>query len=350
MSDLGVAGAEQVSGGVEFDTTPEQLHRAHLELGLASHLRVRVATFRARAFDELVKRASRVDWHRWLHADRPLRVAATSRRSRLYHTKAIVERLQTALAGSLGTAPPEGDDTSPVLAARFERDRCTLSLDTSGEPLHRRGYRLATAKAPLREDLARALVVISGWEAKGPLHDPFCGSGTVAIEAARLARRMAPGRQRRFALEDTPLFDAILWERLLAESDARALPAAPAPLFASDRDPGAVEAARANADRAGVAADLHLEQAAVSDAPFTREPLADHGALVTNPPHGHRVGKRPNLAPLYQTLGRLLADRPESFRVALLVTDRRLALRTALPLETALVTDQGGHRVRLMRA
>lgn len=350
ITTVGGTEAQELAGGVAFSASGPVLHRAHLELGVASHVRVRVATFRARAFGELVKRAGAVDWRSWIDPGQPLGFRATSRRSRLYHTKAIVERVRTAVTDALGATPPEGGDSDPTLVARFEHDECTLSLDTTGAPLHRRGYRLATAKAPLREDLARALVALSRWEAGGPLFDPFCGSGTIAIEAALVARRIAPGRGRSFALERTPLFDAATWDRVCAEAEARALASCPVPIVASDRDAGAVRAAGDNAERAGVRSDLRIERAALSDAPFTQGPLPEHGALLTNPPHGGRVGKAPRLGPLYQTLGRLLAERPASFRVALLVADRRLALRTGLPLETAALTDQGGHRVRILRA
>ncbi len=342
LAALGAA-PDVVRGGVEVDADPTRLHRAHLETGLASHLLVRVQAFRAHSFAELERGATRVDWARFLSPGAPLAFRARAKKSRLYHTGAIAERVRGAVEAQLG-ALPEPDDGAPALLARIERDRCTLSLDTSGEPLHRRGYRLATGKAPLREDLARALVRVSGWDPETPLADPFCGSGTIAIEAAILARGLPPGRLRAFALERTPLFDATLFGRLRAEAEARALERAPAPIWASDRDPGAVEATRANAERAGVLADLRLDQTPLGKARIAAD-APPRGALVTNPPHGERVGDPRTLRALHQTLGRIV---PPEWRVALLVRDRRLALATGLDLHTALLTDSGGSKVRMM--
>lgn len=340
---------EIVAGGVELEGDATMLHRAHLELGLASHVLVRIADFRAPGFPELAQRAAKVRWRDWLRPGEPIRLRARARASRLYHTGGIVERVRGAIERQLGALPDaDADDDSPSILARMERDRCTLSLDTSGAPLHRRGYRLASAKAPLREDLARALVRASGWDPGTPLADPFCGSGTIAIEAALLARRIAPGRLRSFALERTPLFEQAIWERLREDAAARALPHAPSPIFASDRDAGAVEAARGNAERAGVLSDLQLDQATLSRAPFAAEPIPPRGALVTNPPHGRRIGDDRGLRPLYQSLGALVRRLPPEWRIALLVSHRRLALATGLPLETALLTDQGGTKVRVM--
>ena len=147
---------------------------------------------------------------------------------------------------------------------RLFRDECTVSADASGELLHRRGYRLATAKAPLRETLAAAMLVGTGWDGSAPLIDPMCGSGTIPIEAALLARRMPPGMTRRFAFMRWPGHDRAAWERLVEQARERALPRAPAPILGSDRDAGAVAASVANAERAGVAGDVEWRRAAIS--------------------------------------------------------------------------------------
>jgi hypothetical protein len=156
---------------------------------------------------------------------------------------------ETATAG--GDEP--NDDGRQLLVVRLLNDRCTLSLDSSGALLHQRGYRLASGKAPLRETLGAALLLASGWAPGTPLVDPFCGSGTLAIEGAMLARRMAPGRGRGFALEHWPDVEPAILARVRDEARERELPSAGAPIVASDRDAGAIDAARANAERAGVA-------------------------------------------------------------------------------------------------
>src|SRR5690606_37236797 len=171
-----------------------------------SRVLVRVATFRARTFAELERRAGRVAWDRWVGAGRAVRLRVTSRKSRLYHTGAIAERIIGQIervAGPLahvstGSASDDEADGAEgrdeqLFIVRFLRDECTISVDTSGELLHRRGYRQALAKAPLRETIAAAMLLASGWDGRSPLVDPFCGSGTIPIEAALLACRIPPG-------------------------------------------------------------------------------------------------------------------------------------------------------------
>lgn len=345
---LGETGSPE-RGGVTIRLDRAGLHRLLLETGLGAHVLVRIASFRAHTFAELERAASRIEWGEWLREGEPRVFRARSRASRLYHTGAITERIERVVTAAVGPAETAGAGTAePVIAARFERDVCTLSLDVSGEPLHRRGYRLAGTKAPLREDLARALVIASGWDAASPLADPFCGAGTIAIEAAMIARGLAPGRLRRFGLERTALFDEALISTARETADARAIRGSAAPIFASDRDEGAVRATRENAERAGVAGDLRIASAALSAAPFLAEPSAT-GALVTDPPHGRRLGDARRLRSLYQSLGRVAGELP-GWTIALTATDRRLALATGLPLETALLTDHGGTKLRFLVA
>ena len=191
----------------------------------------------------------------------------TSRKSRLYHQDAIAQRLRTYLHDSAVTTAPD-DSEAPaagqLITVRLFRDHCTVSVDSSGDLLHRRGYRLATAKAPLRETLGAAMLLAAGWDGTAPLLDPMCGSGTIPIEAALLARRIAPGLHRRFAFEDWPGFDAEAWQRLREKAVDQVRPAAPVPILGSDRDEGAVAAAVANAERAGVARDIEFQRAAIS--------------------------------------------------------------------------------------
>lgn len=358
---LGLGTSNEVPGGVELEGDHDILWRANLELGLASHVLVRVAELGAKHFGELVRKTARVDWSKWLRPDVPVRVHATARASKLYHTQAIAQRVEHGIAEGLGVdslsvatdrkekVGSSGSGAAVAVHARFERDVCTLSIDASGEPLHRRGYRLATAKAPLREDLARALLLASGWDRASPLVDPMMGAGTIVIEGALLARRLPPARLReRFSFMDLVGFDPARWQQIRADADARAFDGLDFPIHGRDRDPGAVEAARANAERAGVLADLDLRQAPLGPRLWPDDPAPARAALVTNPPHGRRVGDRKSLTRLHQRLGQLAGVLPSEWQVALLTSDRRLALRTGLPLHTAILTDQGGTKVRMM--
>jgi putative N6-adenine-specific DNA methylase len=317
--------------------------RAARWLGTASHLMLRVAEFRCRAPGELERKAAELPWRAWLRADVPLAIRATSRASRVFHTGLIAERLRAAIARALGAAPPppaSADAAAARLQARFQRDVCTLSLEATTTPLHRRGYRLEGARAPLREDLAHALVLASGWLPGEALLDPFCGSGTIAIEAAGIARGLAPGRLRAPALEHLALWDASAWRAAAAETRAAHAPA----ISASDRDAGAIVAARANAERAGVADAIAFERAAVTKSPWLAEPgsAPPSGVLVTNPPFGRRVSEAKKLETLYQALGHRAARLGPGWRVALLAHDARLARRTGLALAVAFTTKHGG--------
>lgn len=337
------------AGGVSFEGSLLDVARANLWLRIASRVLVRVTAFPARALGELERKAGLVDWTRWLPAGVPVRIRVTSKKSRLYHQKAIAERIGNALVAagfSLagGEIDPEGDGTGEqLLVVRLQRDDCTISLDSSGELLHRRGYRLQTAKAPLRETLAAALLAATGWDGTTPLLDPFCGSGTIPIEAALLARRIPPGRHRRFACEQWPGWDPSAWQRLLAEADAGTRPIT-VPIVGSDRDQGAVGAARANAERAGVAGEIEWRQQSLSDL----DPPAGPGALISNPPYGVRVGEVKALKALYGRLGEVAREQLPGWSLALLLPQEPLERPTALRWNKLFTSNNGGLKVRCM--
>jgi putative N6-adenine-specific DNA methylase len=348
-------------GGVAWEGTRAQLYAANLRLRTASRLLLRVAEFRARTFFELERHARRLPWERFVRPGRAVRLRVTARKSKLYHEGAIAERLLEALERKVGgvgsTAAARGEEAEEegaeeqLFVVRFHYDRCTLSADASGALLAYRGYRQAVAKAPLRETLAAAVLLGSGWDGRSPLLDPMCGSGTLAIEGALLARRIAPGLShpdgvRRYAFQEWPDFDGRLWEQTVERARGEALPAAGVPLHASDRDAGAVEAARANAERAGVLSDLALEVRPLSGV----EPPPGAGWLVSNPPYGVRVGESTPLRNLYAALGRFARERLPGWRVALLSADRTLEGHTGLRFTEALRTRNGGIPVRLVVA
>lgn len=349
LAALGAASPREEAGGVSVLADPRLFHRIHLEVGLGLRVQVTLAAERVAHLSALATLAARLPWERYLPAGRPVAIHATSRRSRIYHTGAIVERVAAGVARRLGALPdaPVAASEPTAVHVRFDADRCALSVDTSG-PLHRRGYRLATAKAPLREDLARAALIASGWDRQSPLVDPFCGAGTIAIEAALLARRLPPGAGRHAPFMDGPLFSPALWAEVTAAAAAAAAPTAP-PISGSDRDAGAIAAARDNAARAGVLADVAFAEAALGAAPGLAGPHdGAAGAVVTNPPWGRRVGGKRPLRPLYQSLGARLRALPPGWRVGLVVADPALARDVDPALRSALMTDHGGVKVFLM--
>jgi putative N6-adenine-specific DNA methylase len=237
-----------------------------------------------------------------------------------------------------------GNGLPQLIVVRLADDHCTISVDSSGALLHRRGYRLATAKAPLRETLAAGMIIASGWDSVSPLLDPFCGSGTIAIEAALWAKKIPPGRARHFAFMDWPNFDAVLWKTLIEESEAKRL-FSPLKIIASDRDAGAIQAARANAARAGAAADIEFSCRAFSDI----HPPSHPGWVITNPPYGVRVSSGQDLRNLYAQLGKILRAKCPNWHLALRGDRVRILTSTGLKFGKGIPLRNGGLRVMLMQ-
>jgi putative N6-adenine-specific DNA methylase len=336
---LGVTDVATEAGGVTFRAALAQVQDANLRLRTASRVLVRVARFRARTFFELERHATKLDWGRWLAPGVAPEFDVTSKKSKLYHEKGIAQRLATA-AGSTTAA----DVPAQLFVVRVQRDEFTLSIDSSGELLHRRGYRQETAKAPLRETLAAAMLLGAGWHGQAPLVDPMCGSGTIPIEAALIARGIAPGLGRGFAFEAWPSFELAGWRAVRARAEAEVMARSPVHIAGSDRDAGAVAAACANAARAGVAEDVSFGEAPLS----SLDPPEGAGFLVSNPPYGVRVGEEARLRDLYATLGRLVTQRLDGWTVALLTANPRLDHATGLDWREVLRTSNGGIPVRLI--
>jgi putative N6-adenine-specific DNA methylase len=333
LEKLGVRPANPTYGGVNCGLTWPQLWSVHLRSRVATRVLVRLARFKADGFDTLQAGLDRVDWSAWL-PDRVVgygggvRVAASAdKTSKLFHTGAIEERV----AEHIG----RGEGEQSVLV-RVSRDVVTISLDATGIALHRRGYRGAAGKAPMRETLAAALVLASGWDVRKPLVDPFCGSGTVLVEAAMIARRMSPGRHRAFQFMDWPSFDQGGWDRLLKGADADVIDRCP-PILGSDRDDGAVAASQENAASAGVGDQVVVERRSASE--LTLPSRA--GWLVSNPPYGHRVGG-PDVRDLYDRFGAVLRERAGGWHVALMASTDTPVARLHLPLVPELSTANGG--------
>ena len=334
LNELGVRTGPTEPGLVPFTATSRQLYAACLHSSVASRLLVRMAQFPARTFAALEREAAAVDWSPWTATGGTFRVSAV--KSRLFHTEAIAERLERA-AGGAGPTP---------FVVRVDHDHVTISADAGGDPLHRRGWRLATAKAPVRPTLAAAALRTVGWDGTVPLIDPFCGSGTIAIEAASLAAGLAAGRLRSFAFEAWPSFAPGTWASVIGQARANAAataePRIHAAVLASDHYAGACAATRANAERAGV--HLEVRQQPLSD---LEPPTGPAGWLVANPPWGARTGDGGDLVELHRLLGSVVRQRLAGWGVALLVADHHLAQATGLPLQHRWSTLAGGTRVHL---
>lgn len=324
VAELGWPDAQTASGGVAFRGDWAAVGRANLRLRCATKVLARVAAFRAPHLAQLDKRARRVDWSALLPAGAAVKVEATCKRSKIYHAGAAAQRVRTAIRDSLG---PAHDEADPIrLHARIEDDLCVISVDTSGDPLHKRGFKQAVGKAPLRETMAAAFLRACGYQGDEPFLDPMCGSGTFVLEAAEIACGLAAGRGRSFALQRLKPFDQ---NAFAAERAPAANPAgAGVRFFGSDRDAGAVAAAASNAERAGVGDVCAFEARAAGDA---APPEGPAGLVMVNPPYGARIGDKAALRALYGSLGRALAERFAGWRVGLVTSEPALARATALP-------------------
>lgn len=343
-------GAEIQEGGISFSGSVAQLYNANLSLRVASRVIVRIAKFHADSFHELERRAKKIPWNEYLASNTSVRFRVTCRKSRLYHSDAVAQRFLDAINARVGGVSSEkADDEEPddarpsqLFIVRITHDNCVVSIDSSGALLHRRGYRLASGKAPLRETLAAAMVLASGWDPARPLIDPMCGSGTIPIEAALIARRIPPGLNREFAFQAWPNYEESTWSWISAKEPFTGAIGA---ILASDRDDGVVKSALENSQRARTQNDIHFETKAISAV----DPPGGPGWLITNPPYGERVGDPGSLRNLYSQLGKTLRSKAHGYSVAMLSADRKLEAAMKIPLEAEFRTTNGGIPVRLMR-
>lgn len=360
LEQMGIPDAETTEGGVAFSGDLALLYNANLSLRTASRVVVRVAEFHASSFHELERRAQRIRWDEYLTRGSRVQFRVTCRKSRLYHSDAVAERFVKAIVkqvGEINVAPAAAESSedevnaiaadvpSQLFIVRLNDDNCVVSADSSGSLLHRRGYRQAIGKAPLRETLAAAMVIRSGWDQHAPFLDPMCGSGTIAIEAALIARRIAPGLRRRFAFQSWPQYEPELWASVMEHVGTKAVFRSGDVLLGSDRDDGAVESARANAERAGVLEDIDFQARPIS----ALGPPPGTGFIITNPPYGIRVGDRGPLRNLYAQFGKVLRNKATGYTLGLLSADRTLESMLRVPLEEVFRTRNGGIPVRFVK-
>ena len=352
LAELKVRDAQVVDGGVEFTASQKTLYEANLHLRAASRVLVRLARFRAVSFAELERNARKVHWERILNRGDSVALRVTCRKSRLYHSGAVAERVERDLAERMGAvvakAPPSEEaepteDNAQLIVVRLDHDRCAISADSSGAHLHQRGYRTAVTEAPIRETLAAALVLASGWDHRTPLVDPFCGSGTIPIEAALIAARIAPGRNRGFRFMKWPGYDASEWQRVLAAAVRGEKPDGLPAIIGTDRSAAAIRAATENAERAAVTSFVRFEKQdalaiVAGDSP---------GCVVTNPPYGVRLGDASESRRLMAQFGERLRRQFNGWRVAVMAPPQ-LDRALGIPLNAELRTTNGGLRIAFL--
>lgn len=293
LAELRLAAVRGERGGVAFQGTLEAGMRACLHARTAMRVLLELARFPAPDPAALYEGARSIPWDAWLTVRTTLAVEASVSSSGITHSGYAALKVKDAavdvLRDKLGARPDvDAKDPDVRIVLHLARDAATVSLDLAGEPLHRRGYRAVTTEAPLKETLAAAVLLLGGADPELPFVDPLAGSGTLAIEQALRARRIAPGLGRAFGFQRWPAYRGgpqSAWDRMKAEARAAALPRAPAPIVARDLHPKAVLAMRRNVAAAGVADDVAVEQGDARDL----EPRFPAGTLAANPPYGERL-------------------------------------------------------------
>ena len=292
-----------------------------MESRIASRVLWRIAEFPYRNENEVYAAAKAIDWRRYFDVERSIRVNVTAQKSPLKSLEFATLKIKDAVCDRFREAlgrRPDVDRASPDVRihAFLEETKGALYLDTSGEPLFKRGWRAEQGEAPLRENLAAGIIQLTGWKPDEPLLDPMCGGGTFLVEAAAMARKRLPGQKREFGFQKLKVFDSTLFEKT---RQIRETPSNPQ-LFGSDNDPEALKAARRNVAEAGVDRWVKLEQADVLE----RAAPAPAGVMVMNPPYGERMGSPEALAAFYPLLGNALKKNFAGWRCFIFTADMRL--------------------------
>lgn len=331
LETLGHRG-KPVQGGVDLNLPITTGAPLACRLRTATRLLMRIGHGRVRSADDLARLIRAQRWRDFLDPRSKVEVSVTSRGSRLRHREQIRKKTQLTIRDALRRAPRSGRWPSQVqhLAVRIVDDVATLSLDAGGAPLHQRGWRKRTGAAPLRETFAAAMLVAAGYTGDEPLLDPFCGSGTLPIEAARLAGGQPPWTRRGFAWEEWPVLSKTRRPKVSAHKPAH-------PIVGSDRDPHAIDRAQSNAQRAKAPIQWSVREVARVVAP------ADGGLVVANPPYGHRLEHGSDKA--YRGLGQALAGPLTGWRAVFLAPDERQARLVSPRTRRVTAFPNGGLRV-----
>ncbi|MCW8914264.1 MAG: class I SAM-dependent RNA methyltransferase [Magnetovibrio sp.] len=328
------------TGGVTVWGDWPEVWRANLELCGASRVLVRLGSFKVVHLAKLDKLARRFPWAETLRSDVSVRVEASCKKSRIYHSGAVTQRISTAITEELGASV--STDGAVAIKVRLQNDLCTISVDTSGEGLHKRDHKQAVNKAPMRETLASLMLRQCGFDGKEPVVDPMCGSGTFVIEAAEIATGLLPGRTRHFAFEQLATFDPEVWQQMQTKTSEQE---AEAHFYGFDHDSGAIRMSRDNAERAGVAALTEFQLMPISD---LKSPCETPGLVIVNPPYGARIGNIKKMKALYRSLGETMKAQFPGWRVGVVTNTESLAKATRLPFtQESEDISHGGLRVKV---
>ena len=350
LGALGISDTKPGKGGVAFSTDRAGLYRANLWLRTASRVLVQVAIFPCSSPDELYAGVHAIAWQELITPDMTLAVDCSLRDSVLTHSGFVALKTKDAVVDRIREScgrRPNVDTTSPDVRinVHLHKNVCTISLDSSGDSLDRRGYRLERNEAPLRETLAAAVVALTGWDGSIPLADPMCGSGTIPVEAALMAAHIPPGLQREFGFQHWLDFDDGLWDRICAEAEGgiRSLPVGL--ITGYDLDSRALLLAGRNASKAGLEGQIHFFHAALEEF----RPEGDKGVVILNPPYGKRMGEDDDLRELYCQIGDVMKKYCRGWTGYVLTGNLELAKYIGLKASRRYVLFNGAIECRLLK-
>ncbi len=346
---------EKLTGGVEFDATNRVFYRANYEVRTCNRIYLRLDEFRARDFPELYRKTRRFAWERLLGENNRVFIKGVARQSHLMHTDRIAETVGHALrehfTEDLKQPAPEiveeHTEDSQYVLARLSEDRCQLSLDASGDHLYKRGWRQEAVEAPIRESLAAALLVRAGWNHRKPLVDPVCGSGTFVIEGAWMSVRRPPGDLRDFAFQRWVNFRQPLWDDVVGKARQRIRQVDDVQFFGFDADPEAIDAARHNADIAGMSACTEFRQADVAE---LVAPNDDRGMVIANPPYGERLDAGAGPRTVWETIIERFAEHFQGWRMGIVLPSDVTPSHERLKFKEDIHFQNGGIHVRFWLA
>jgi len=350
LEQLGIGDVRPGKGGVAFVTGRAGLYNANLWLRTASRVLVQLSVFPCKGPDELYAGVFAIDWPELITPEMTLAVDSSLRDSALTHSgfvslktkDAVVDRIREAC----GSRPNVNTDSPDVrINVHLHKNVCTVSLDSSGDSLDRRGYRIERNEAPLRETLAAAVVALTGWDGSVPLVDPMCGSGTIPAEAALLAARMPPGLQRSFGFQRWLDFDHRLWDDLLREAEAGVRKVPAGLVTGYDLDNRALLLAGRNIAKAGLEGQVHFFHAALQEF----QPQGDSGVIIINPPYGMRMGADDDLRELYCQIGDIMKKRCRGWTGFVLTGNLELAKYIGLKASRRYVLFNGPIECRLLK-
>jgi putative N6-adenine-specific DNA methylase len=350
LQALGIQKESVGRGGVSFITDHAGLYRANLWLRTASRILVTLATFPCTSPEELYAGVNSIARHDFIRPSMTLAVDCTLRDSAITHSGFVALKTKDAVVDRIRThcgSRPSVDTSSPDIRVNVHlaQNACTVSLDSSGDALDRRGYRLERTEAPLRETLASAIIALTGWDGAMPLVDPMCGSGTIPIEAGFIAGRMAPGRHRSFGFQHWLDFDAALWYQILADAE-NGIQKLPAGLITGyDRDNSALKLARRNAAAAGLDGQIEFVHSVLEDF----HPEGDKGVVIMNPPYGKRLGDVEKLKTLYRQIGDVMKQRCPGWTGFVLTGNLELAKHIGLKASRRFILFNGPIECRLLK-